>query len=214
MTANLEGVDDLVATADRKARRYWVEDGLAEIATGAMFSLVGLLFYAEARAPEGSALAGMSAILLPLVIIGGTLAAQYVVRALKERITYPRSGYVAYPEAERRRRWPAAIAAAGIGVLVAALFANAPASLAWLPALDGVVVGIFLVFLGTKLDVGRFHSLAAASIGLGLAITLAGADEQLGSAAYFGLFGLFLLAVGAWTLRSYLRDAPAAAAEA
>ena len=47
-------LDATVAAAQRRARRYWSDDGLTEAAVGILLILLGLLFYLEATAPEGS----------------------------------------------------------------------------------------------------------------------------------------------------------------
>ncbi len=98
--------------------RYWYEDGLADLGAGWVFALLGILFLLQALAPAGP-LAGMSAILLPLVVIGGVLTAGWAIAGLKARITYPRTGYVSYPQPTRRRRWLTALLALGMAVLVA-----------------------------------------------------------------------------------------------
>jgi len=195
-----------LANAERRAYHHFYEDGLAEIVAGIIFALLGLLFVLEASAPPGSALAGISALGLPLIVIGGIYFGRYLVRRLKERITYPRTGYATFRRASKGRRpWVAGVVAAGMGALIAMLFARAPASLAWIPALDGIIIGAFLAFTAWRIDVPRFYGLAAFSALLGATITLRGVDETLGSALYFGGMGTALILVGGWVLAAYLR---------
>ncbi len=193
-----------IDTAVQRTYRYWYEDGLAEIGTGCLFILVALLFVVESIAPAGSPLRGISAFGLPLLVIGGMWVGRYAVRALKSRLTYPRTGYVAYRRASGGRRWSALPIAAGMGALVAVLFASAPASLAWLPLLDGLAVAFFCLFLGRKVGLTRFYVLAAVSTLAGAALSLSGIGDVAGTAAYVAAMGVALAASGAFALRTYL----------
>jgi hypothetical protein len=207
-------IESTLAAAERHARQHPYQDGLAELGTGILFVLIGLLFTAEAAAPKGSFLDHSSAILLPVLVIGGYYIVARAIRALKARLSYPRTGYVAYPARDKQRsRWIGAVVAGILGAIIAALFVRAPASLDWIPAFDGIAVGAFLLFLGLRVAVPRFHALAVGSVLIGLAAALARAGESAGTAWYFGGMGLLLVAVGAWVLGGYLRAMPAPAQE-
>lgn len=199
-------LDATVAAARRRARRYWSDDGLTEVAVGILLMLGGLLFYMEATAPENSRRASMSALLLPLLAIGGVMVVRFGVGAMKERLTYRRTGYVASSQAERTNRRPAALVAVIIAAAAAALLARTPASLSLLPALDGLVVAAFLVVTAYRQDIARFYALAVLSVLIGVAVALAGLGDELGTGAYFGAFGLALAIAGAAVLVRYFRQ--------
>ena len=105
---------DEVEKIQRRTYRYWYEDGLADLGAGWVFALLGILFLLQALAPAGP-LAGISAILLPLVVIGGGLLARWAIAGLKARITYPRTGYVSYRQPTGRRRWLTGLVGDGYG---------------------------------------------------------------------------------------------------
>jgi hypothetical protein len=195
-----------VDEARKRAYRYWYEDGLSEVAVGCLFILIALALGVQAILPAGSAAAFLSELAFPVVVIGGMWAARRLVNAAKERITYPRTGYVRYRRSGPRRRWLSALIGGGMGAIAAFLFAQGPASLAWLPLLQGLIVGAVLLYIGSRLDLLRFYASAALSVLMGAAITLGGAAHLIGSAAYFGGLGVMLAAMGAFTLRSYLRQ--------
>ncbi|MHB1415211.1 MAG: hypothetical protein ACYC1C_08160, partial [Chloroflexota bacterium] len=94
-----------IERALRRTRRYWYEDGLTEMFTGAIFVLVGLSFVFEAYRLLGPFSPGFSALALPVLVVGGGLAGRSLVRRIKERFIYPRTGYVAYrrPPGQRSR---------------------------------------------------------------------------------------------------------------
>ncbi len=190
--------------AVQRPRQYWFEDGLTEMATGVVLGAVGLLFAAEARAPAGSPLASVSALGLPALVLLAAVVGRRLVTTLKERITYPRSGYVRFRPAPRHRPWLAAGIAVALGAMVLMVFRGAPLSLRWIPLLDGVVIGAFLAFLGYRMGVGRFHLLAVISLAAGGFAGARFTDETAGTAAYFAAMGLALAISGAIALRRYL----------
>lgn len=197
-------MDNDVERAVKRSRQYWYDDGLAEVAVGAVFVALGLLFLAEAYTviPPGVSSLGMV-----VIVFAGWWLAGRAVRSAKARITYPRTGYVRYrrPEGRRGSRWVTAAVAGGMGALIAGLFSTAPASLAWIPALDGVLVGAFILVMASNLGIARFYLLALLSAAIGVAASLAGFGDILGTGLYFAGMGVALIVAGAITLAGYLR---------
>lgn len=148
-----------------------------------------------------------------VIVIGGGLLARWAVAAAKERLTYPRTGYVAYTrERSKHRRLATGLIAGGVSGLVVFLAVGHPASLAWLPALQGLLGGGVLLYGGVWLGLYRYWALAAFSVGVGLACSLAGLGDVLGSGVFFAALGLAVAVSGLSTLALYLRrTAPAAA---
>ncbi len=185
--------------------RYWYEDGLAEMAVGVMFVAAGLLFLAQAML-RAEPLASLSAIGLPIVLIGGGILARQLVAAAKARLIYPRTGYVSYHRTSGRRRTRAAAAACVIGATLSALLATWPASRSWIPALMGFAIGGTWLWLGYRVDLARYYALGVVSALAGAAAALAGLGDTLGCAFYFAVQGVALLTSGALALRAYLRQ--------
>ena len=195
---------DRIESVQQRTQRYWYEDGLTEAATGCLFVLVGLLFFVEASAPPGSLLASFSAIGLPVLLVLGFWIGKHAVAFLKERLTYPRTGYVAYRRTPVSRRALTGIVAVVVAALAVQLLRVSQTPVNWIPTLDGVVIGIFLLYMGYKLGLVRFYALAVVSALIGLSAALGGLDETMGSAAYFAGMGVALLVSGGLTLWSYL----------
>ncbi len=189
----------------QRSRRYWYDDGLTEIAIGVILLAVGVLFLTEAfrLIPPG-----VSAIALPVIVIGGLWLAGLAVRAAKDRITYPRTGYVRYPRQTRRPRRLvlAVLVAAATAAVVAMVALLAPASLAWLPTLDGVLVGAGFLYMACSVGLVRFYILAFLSVVAGLTTSLSGLGDSMGSGVYFAATGAAVIVSGVVALTVYLRN--------
>jgi hypothetical protein len=202
-------MDPNLDRVQQRARRYWYDDGLAEIAIGVVLMAVGLLLLVEyLRLIPG----GASSIGLIVVVFAGWWLAGRAVRAAKNRITYPRTGYVSYRRPRERRKSPVvgAVIGAAMGVIMALLIALAPASLAWIPAMDGILAGIFFIYVGYTAGLGRFYLLALLSAILGAGCSAGGLGNSLGGAVFFLGIGLAMAISGGIVLAGYLRDNPPA----
>lgn len=198
-------IEPSTSQAEQRAQQYWLVDGIAELVMGGFFVILGVYFGAQAILSRDSFLGSMLAPAMLLVIVGGFFGARSLIGKLKERLTYPRTGYVAYHQPGVKYRWLTALVAIGMGMLVAALFASAPASLRWIPAISGLLIGVYWLFYGHRLGLARFYAMAVISAVLGAAITFTGLEEQKGLPLYYVAMGLVLLVSGGLTLWSYLR---------
>jgi hypothetical protein len=200
---------------EKRTVQSFYEDGFFEIALGAVFLLLGGYFFAQMTAPEGSALEDALSILFIFVIGSSAFLASRILRFFKRRITYPRTGYVAFKKKEpnSRRRVAAAVVAGIIGASLAALYSLSPSVKVLLPALNGLLLAIAVLFFANKIGLVRFFVLAALSAAIGLAVTAAGIGDIKGVSLYYGLFGAAGVLSGLATLIVYLRRSPRPAAE-
>ncbi len=196
-------------TIDRtiqRTQRYWYIDGLTEIYFGFISLLMGIYFYLQASLPQDSLLYQSLTISFVLIIIGGAALGNWAIRALKARITYPRTGFVAYPPRPKYRRW----LLGGLSFLVAVLFTllltRLPKNLTWPPLLSGVVVGAVWLYIGVRLGLARFYLLAAFSLLAGFLLAVSGLDESLSLAVFYSLIALSMILSGGITFAVYLRS--------
>jgi hypothetical protein len=194
-----------IVQAPRRTAGYWYADGLVEIGTGLLLALMAGLFALEGTAPDGSLPASFSAIGLPLILLGGMAALSAAVRAVKQRLTYPRTGYVAYERTRPVRKVLAGVIGGLVSLGLVLLLASRPAWLSALPAVQGGVVGLVWLFLSYRTGAWRLAVVGLLALAAGLAASTAGLSESLGSAAVFGTTGLASLASGALALAHYLR---------
>jgi hypothetical protein len=207
MQTSLDGgkMEDPIQEPIRRARRYWYEDGLAEISIGGLFLLIGLLLWAQGAVPEASAAYAILAIAFPVVVIGGMLLGRRLIPAAKARLTYPRTGYVTYPPPSRRRR----LVTVGIAITVASVVGAAALSLPQPPVrllvlLQGLVLGVLLTVLGQGLP--RFFFLGGWSAVLGVGLSRLAVPEETANGLLYGLTGVALLLSGGLVLARYLRQ--------
>jgi hypothetical protein len=198
----MEGKMDPIQGPIQRTRRYWYEDGVAELAIGGLFLAIGLVIWAQGAVPEGSAAQAALGIAFPGVIIGGMLLGRRLIPSVKARLTYPRTGYVAYPQPSRRRRRGGRRAWQSPGVGASVLALQPPPSGA-LVLLEGLLLGVLLIILGQGLT--RFYLLGGWSLILGIGLSRLPAPEETMSGVLYGLTGLVMAISGGLVLATYLR---------
>lgn len=197
---------------EKRTVQSFYGDGLTEIAIGLIFLLLGGYFFAQAVVPEGSALGSALSVLFVLVIFSSGFLVSRILRFLKRRITYPRTGYVAFKKKESspKRRAATMIIGGIIGGSLAALYGLSPSLKALFPALNGTLLAGAVLLFANKVGLIRFYILAAVSAVVGFAVTAAGIGDVKGISLYYGLFGAALIISGLATLVAYLRKSPRA----
>ena len=190
----------------QRTRQYWYVDGLAEIAFGGLCLFLGLYFFAKATLSSGSPIGFFLDIGFVLLVVGYGVLAGRILKALKMRLTYPRTGYVSYPRSKGKRRRTTFIIGIIIGALLGLTFVTAPASSNWIPAINGLIVGGAWLFVANKIGLPRFYAMALLSALLGIGISIAGLGDMLGLAVYYLATSLIILLCGGFALYIYLRD--------
>lgn len=195
---------------ENRTTRYWFEDGLVDISVSMIFWLLALYFYLKVILPANSPLNAFLEAGFILFVVGGSFLTSRLVNTLKERITYPRTGYVAYQQDKHQKRSAriiAVIAVAAIVAIVTLLFALNQTEVAWMPAITGLLLGIAtLVFIAPRIGLLRIYLLGLAALLLGPVITLLGFENIPGLALYYALAAAGLLLSGSLTLVNYLRS--------
>jgi hypothetical protein len=199
---------------EKRTVQSFYEDGLFEIALGAVFLLLGGYFFAQAAAPKGSVLEDALSVLFILVIGSSAFLVSRILRFFKRRITYPRTGYVTFKKKDpsSRRHVATAVVAGIIGASLAALYSLSPSVKVLLPAVNGLLLAIAVLLFANKVGLIRYYLLAAVSAVIGFAVTAAGIGDIKGVSLYYGLFGAAALLSGLATLVVYLRRSPRPAA--
>ena len=173
---------DQFSQFSHRVRGYWYIDGLVEIGSGILLMLLSLPFFLRGLAPEGSWLAKVASNGKDIVLIFGVAILGVLLRAAKEKSTYPRTGYMEERRPTAGQTFKVALVAVGAVIVFAALlvvgFLFVPATrqglfyvLAFLPTVIGIFVTIGLLVVWRRVKVGRFAILAGVSalINLGLA---------------------------------------------
>jgi hypothetical protein len=200
-----------IKQVEQRVKRYWYTDGIAELAGGGVFVLLGLYFTIQGFLIEGSLISTILQASLVMLLVSGAFGVRWLVNTLKSRLTYPRTGYVEYRVDERktaRLRWWAA----GVGMLIAIvsiLLVDAVRGLDVLVLFTGVVVGLlFIVLRGKSSGLKRFYALGVLAVVLGFGLAISGLEQAYTLGLFYGLLGVTILSSGALVLRNYLRENP------
>ena len=199
-------MNDNFDKAAQRAQQYWYIDGINEVAFGAYCLLIGGYFYLQANLPPGNPLHAVYSMAFIFLILGGAFAMRRGINWAKERLTYPRTGFIGYKRRSRSYRIILAIIAMLIAFLVASLYQLSDLSFDWIPAFNGLIVAAGWAWAASRVGVGRFYLLALICLAGGAASAFAGLGDILGLAVFYGLAGLASLISGICTLVTYLRS--------
>lgn len=176
-------------------------DGVGELSTGFMILGFGLLMWLQAHSPRGAVWHSMY--MLFGYVGAMCLAIHYGTKAVKRRITYPRTGFVAYRKSDRV--WRPMIIAFGVSCVASAGLAIA-ARRHW----DGPALGsLFGLFFAAAYAYGfarvvLWKWIVAAAMGLGSLVAVllpasvlaaVGGDPRATYPASNGFAGTYLLSL-------------------
>ena len=191
-------MNDPVKKQKQRSLQYWYVDGLSEIATASVFLLMAANFLIVYNLPDSLLTAILAGVGQPLIIILGVLFAGKVIKNTKERITYPRTGYISYQTRKGKQRWLHIF----LTMLLSAFFAAA-ASLV-MNSLDNIqsiiFIGLLMAFamliIANRIRLMRFYLIALGVFiqSLLLAWFLPGSIYTY--SLFFGGLGLFWLISG------------------
>lgn len=203
---------DPLHNAQKRAFQYWYVDGSFEFSFGGLCLILAAYFYANYVLAE-SWFANLLTALFVLIIIGGGYLVNKLVMAMKEQLTFPRTGYIAFQRKTGSSRWGRAILLGIISATVSAvmiiLLMNKSMNFSWVVTATGLVFGAVVIYLGIRTAVKRFFINAAFSFIIGIAFGFANLPENLGLTGFYSSLGIILLLIGGISLWQYLRTNPA-----
>ena len=94
------GMENKIDNHVKRTYQYFYDDGLVEMAVGLLFTFTGLVLLAWQIYNESSWATIFLVAGSIIVVIGGAFLINWAVRELKQRFTYPRTGYVVYRQGE------------------------------------------------------------------------------------------------------------------
>jgi len=201
-----------LSDVEQRVKRYWYTDGIGELIGGGMFILLGIYFAAQQYYGENSLFSGLLQGGLVILLIRGMAIGRWLIKALKSRLTYPRTGYVEYRvdrQNSNRRRVIVAVVAALVAAFSLVFAERVVSFLNLTLALTGILVGAILIFLqGRGSGLERFYVLGGMSIVLGIALSLSGLPDGYGLGLFYGLMGFAYIISGGMVLRRYLQENP------
>ena len=195
-----------------RAYAHWLKDGLFEIGLGILFAGVGTLRAIIHFAGEKSAAYYWLSGGLLLFMIGVAWGGKRFGKSLKARITYPRTGYMAFKPYSFNYKSILAILAllifAGILGGMLGMLSTQPNQQEigiFVPIGQGIVGALIFTYAAQRVEVKRLYYLAAFSIGIGLVIGALGVGIVLGVSFFYLSIGLALIVSGCVALVQFLR---------
>jgi hypothetical protein len=211
-------MDNKIQETQKRLTKYDYVDGTPDLAFGGLCLLM-TISYAIFAAFPGLSNSTFSAIIVWVVFCGGGFLIGWLPQRLKERVTYPRTGYVAYRRQGRPIktwvRWTIWIGVPLLSVILLAIgFLNRskfPAqsqdtALYLNPGLMGFFFSGIFAFIGWKIALPRYYVTAAAVFLISAVFLVRGTTGNLGLALLSGAMSLILFTSGGVTLWKYLRN--------
>jgi hypothetical protein len=195
---------------ESRPRRYWNIDGIPELVMGLVWIVWGLALVVGETLPRGSAAAAYYWMCVPAILVLSGVAATWLTRRLKARLTDPRTGYVELRQPGRGVHALTALIAIAAAAVLAGLVVSGRATGAEhmaSPAV-GVILSLAFVAASVRQKAPSFLALAGVALALGVAFAIL----KLGLTAMNWLFvglGAATVLTGGWRLRSYLARHPA-----
>ncbi|MDQ1307771.1 MAG: hypothetical protein QG671_3604 [Actinomycetota bacterium] len=199
---------DDIRQAQRRALAYWFVDGIPEAVGGGAIFLVGALLYlAEITGNDMFGSFSTMTMILAFPIAGR------IVRTAKERITYPRTGYIKYTAPAGRHRTIKLVVAVLVAMGLAGFLASRPQDAdggagGWLVTSLACGLGAAYGVRGWKTGVKRFYVVGAVLVILGAGIVLTGFGFEGAIGLLWMGFGVLSVVSGVLTLAGYLRENP------
>jgi hypothetical protein len=202
-----------LADLARRPAQYWNIDGLPELMVGVLWMVWGGAWLIGQTVPHDWRWNAYWLIVPPTLALSA-VAATWATRRLKERVTFPRAGYVAWNQPDRRTRFLVAatvvVAASALALLV--LTNHTRSVEQTMPAVISVILSLSFVAAGLKQRAPHHLGLAAVAVALGLAV----GSMKTGWDSMNWLFvalGAACALVGAVRLARFLRAHPISAVE-
>lgn len=164
---------------ERRPTKYWNEDGLPELVMGLLWMLWGGAWLVGNALPRGPVW-NVFWMFTPALLALSGVAAVRLTKALKARVTFPRTGYVQWKAPTRGQRVATAAVAMVTAAVLAALIVKSRAGGLERVAAPGMGVILSLGFLVASLTQRAPHLLALGGVALvlGLAFGALGAGWE------------------------------------
>lgn len=204
MSEELVNIDAII----RNTRKYWYVDGLSEISGGLIIFFTGLTYWLVYSMQDSSLKFLLLIFAQPVVIILGASLVRKILPKIKEKLTYPRSGYLTFKRPTRSKRVRRAIIiglfAATISAVISMVSMGLPER--FIPLFSSVFLTIFSIYIGYQVAVPRFYWTGLLILLLGGIISWINPSGPLPYMLLFSGMGVIWIMSGLITLIIYLRN--------
>jgi hypothetical protein len=192
---------------DKLAKRpiqYWFEDGIGEFVMGVLYFLIGVNFYLQATitSPQIKAILSLVSV---LIIGGGVIITRKLIGRIKERIIYPRTGYVSYPKRTRKTKIAIVIVSL-VAVAVFTIFLGKSSnSFDWTSIVISGICGALMLYQAIQTGVSRLYAESILAMLIGIVIAFLNMGGMFSSGIFFISFSIVLMVSGGYAFVYYLK---------
>ena len=207
-------LDDLFRQAHDRSQRYWISDGIPEIVMGGFWILWGAVLFLPVIFPHRLLGRYMPTIFVIVLMLPAVLMKPLIHR-WKERLTFPRTGYVALRSPGIAVRYAIVIVTFAVAFGIALLVRIEARTLSyWLPLGLGLLLSAGMLHASWKMHSLRLALFSAGVAAVGFIASGFRLEKEMSYALIILAAGVAVVCDGCLTLRSYLRAHPAPAGEA
>jgi hypothetical protein len=198
--------------AYKKAVHNWFNDGINEMVMAGMCLLLAAYFIAIELISQNSFLDTFLEASMILVILGGTFGLNKLATYLKERFTYPRSGYIVFKTNKLLPRWVVALLgmliSAVLAGIVAVIIAHINDSRRWIPAISGIILSLSFFIVAIRINTVRIMFESILALALGFLISWFRIGYNIGLGLFYAVLGISILIIAGVVFWLYLRHNP------
>jgi hypothetical protein len=187
--------------------QYWFEDGIGELVTGGLFTLIGSYLILQAIL-SNSVWQAVISILSVIVIGGGVFLGRVLIAKLKERLVYPRTGYVSYPKRPSKGKLAVTLITVIAVAISVIMLGRSESDFTWTTFVIGAICGALMLFQAIQTGFYRLYIEAALAFLLGATMANPAFAGKLNNGLFFLIYGLILVFAGGCALFSYFQRAP------
>jgi hypothetical protein len=195
----------------RRPQQYWNVDGLPELVMGVLWMLWGVAWLVGEALPRSAA--NYYWMITPVLLAGSGVVAIRVIRSLKARVTFPRTGYVEWKEPTTMARLgTAAIAIVVAAVLAAVVLRGGAGEGRNAPVVLGVILSLGFLVASVRQHAPHLLALAGVALALGLAVGTIAEGWTAANWIFVGI-GAATAALGALRLSRFISQNPRTSVE-
>lgn len=195
------------------ANRYWMADGIPQIVLGGTWLVWGGVVFLPIVIPDPRmATVRVIALLVSMAVI--PIVFGRLIKEWKERLTFPRTGYVELRKHKSRMRFVIVIPVAATAFVVSLLASHGPNPVRyWIPLVLSLVMSVSFLWTAWKIGSPRLGLLSRLVTAAGIVTTAMNVGFSQSCAVLLLTFGVVLVGDGLLSMRSYLRRHPLPAGE-
>ena len=207
-------LDDPIQQARDRSQRYWASDGIPEIVMGGFWILWGAVLFLPIIFPNRALVRYMSPIFVIVLMLPAVLMKPLIHR-WKERLTFPRTGYVELRPPSKAIRYAIVIITFAVAFAIAMLVRTEARTFSeWLPLGLGLLLAAGMLHASWKMHSLRLVFFSAGVAAVGFIASGFHFEKETSYALIIFTAGVALVCDGWLTLRSYVRTHPVPAGEA